>query len=188
MSVQEIILKVKEQMAERGARTVRGLGRVFNAVGASPCRKVEVQEFFVGLNECGVKLTKEETNVLLSHFDTEQDGHVNFDEFLTAIRGRMCPARQEVVDIVFSKFNADGSDKVTASDLRVCYSVEAHPKVVSGEITEDEAFLEFLANFGDKNNDGKITKTEWDDFYAAVSSAIDNDDHFVQLMKQAWKL
>ena len=32
-----------------------------------------------------------------------------------------------------------------------------HPKVISGEITEDEAFLEFLANFGDKNNDGKIT-------------------------------
>lgn len=93
-----------------------------------------------------------------------------------------------MVDLAFQKFDADGSGFITSADLRVCYSVEAHPKVVSGEITEDEAFLEFLANFGDKNNDGKITKTEWNDYYAAVSSSIDNDDHFVELMKNAWKL
>jgi len=49
-------------------------------------------------------------------------------------------------------------------------------------------FLGFLANFGDKNKDGRITKDEWNDYYAAVSSSIDNDDHFVQLMKTAWKL
>jgi hypothetical protein len=45
-----------------------------------------------------------------------------------------------------------------------------------------------LANFGDKNGDGKISKKEWCDYYAAVSSSIDNDDHFVQLMKAAWKI
>ena len=54
-----------------------------------------------------------------------------------------------------------------------------HPKVISGDITEDEAFLEFLANFGDKNNDGTITKEEWNDYYAAVSASIDGDEHFV---------
>ena len=55
-------------------------------------------------------------------------------------------------------------------------------------MTEDEVFLEFLQSFGDKNNDGKITQEEWLEYYAAVSSSIDNDDHFVQLMKAAWKL
>lgn len=100
----------------------------------------------------------------------------------------MNEGRQAVVDAAFCKFDLDGSGVVTASDLRVVYSCNAHPKVISGEITEDEAYLEFLANFGDKNNDGKITQTEWNDYYAAVSSSIDNDDHFVELMKTAWKL
>ena len=63
-----------------------------------------------------------------------------------------------------------------------------HPKVISGEITEDEAFLEFLANFGDKNNDGKITNVEWNDYYSAVSSSIEKDEHFVQLVSNAWRL
>ena len=55
-------------------------------------------------------------------------------------------------------------------------------------MTEDEVFLEFLAHFGDRNRDGKIQRDEWNDYYAAVSASIDNDDHFVQLMCTAWKL
>jgi hypothetical protein len=73
----------------------------------------------------------------------------------------------------------DGSGYITASDLKVVYNVNMHPKVISGDITEDEAFLEFLANFGDKNNDGNITKEEWNDYYAAVSASIDGDEQFV---------
>jgi len=61
-----------------------------------------------------------------------------------------------------------------------------HPKVQSGEQTEDEVFLEFLQNFGDRNRDGKVSRQEWNEYYAAVSSSIDNDNHFVQLMKAAW--
>ena len=151
-------------------------------------RKIDAQEFFYGLNESGCNLTKEETDALLAHFDTDGDGNVNFDEFLVGIRGQLNETRQAVVDEAFVKFDLDGSGYITAADLRPIYSVSMHPKVVSGEITEDEAFLEFLANFGDKNNDGKITKTEWNDYYAAVSSNIDNDEHFTTLMKNAWKL
>jgi hypothetical protein len=90
--------------------------------------------------------------------------------------------------MAYAKFDCDGSGCVDASDLKGVYNANFHPKVISGEMTEDEVFLEFLANFGDANGDGKITKPEWNDYYAAVSSSIDNDDHFTQLMKAAWKL
>ena len=58
----------------------------------------------------------------------------------------------------------------------------------TGEITEDEAFLEFLANFADADNSGSISAGEWTDYYAAVSSSIDNDQHFCDLMTQSWNL
>ena len=72
--------------------------------------------------------------------------------------------------------------------MKVVYNSQLHPKVTSGEITEDEAFLEFLSNFGDKNNDGKIANIEWNDYYSAVSSSIEKDEHFVQLLSNAWRL
>tara|TARA_B110000503_G_C6888101_1_gene305570 strand:+ start:209 stop:490 length:282 start_codon:yes stop_codon:yes gene_type:complete len=93
-----------------------------------------------------------------------------------------------MVDKAFLKFDADGNGRIEAADLKGVYNTTHHPKVISGEMTEDEVFLEFLQNFGDKNKDGRVDRQEWNDYYAAVSSSVDNDDHFVQLMKQAWGL
>jgi|TARA_B110000285_G_scaffold183433_1_gene207600 Ca2+-binding EF-hand superfamily protein len=93
-----------------------------------------------------------------------------------------------MVDKAFLKFDNDGNGTIEAADLKGVYSANMHPKVISGEMTEDEVFLQFLANFGDKNGDGKVDRKEWNDYYAAVSSSVDNDDHFVQLMKAAWKI
>jgi Ca2+-binding EF-hand superfamily protein len=148
------ISKVKDQMNARGAKTLRGLGRVFNSFDKDGNRKVDAQEFFVGINECGCNLTKEETNALLAHFDTDADGNVNLDEFLLCLRGKMNAQRESAVRDAFCKFDLDNCGYICAADLKASYACAAHPKVISGEITEDEAFLEFLANFGDKNNDG----------------------------------
>ena len=93
-----------------------------------------------------------------------------------------------MVDKAFLKFDRDGSGCIEASDLKGVYNCTFHPKVVSGEMSEDQVFMEFLANFGDKNKDGKIQRSEWNDYYSAVSASIDNDEHFVQLMKTASKL
>ena len=107
----------------------------------------------------------------MQYFDTDGDGNINFDEFLVGIRVSLtsyCP--------------------MEAADLKGVYNCSFHPKVISGEMTEDQVFLEFLANFGDRNKDGRISRQEWNDYYSAVSASIDNDDHFFQLMKTAWKL
>ena len=71
--------------------------------------------------------------------------------------------------------------------LRSIFNCSKHPKVVSGEMSEEQVFSNFLKNFNDYGN-GKLDRKEWDDYYSAVSFSIDNDDHFVLLMKCAWNL
>jgi Ca2+-binding EF-hand superfamily protein len=93
-----------------------------------------------------------------------------------------------LIDKAFLKFDRDGSGAIEAVDLRGVYNCNFHPKVQSGEMTEDQALIEFLSNFNDRNRDGKISKDEWDEYYAAISSSVDNDEHFIQLMKTAWTL
>ena len=96
--------------------------------------------------------------------------------------------RCDVVAASFAKFDTESCGSIKASDLRVVCNVTSHPRVVSGDITEDEAFLEFLTNFGDKNNNGRITVTEWMDYYAAISSVVQADEHFCNLMNSTWRL
>jgi hypothetical protein len=63
-----------------------------------------------------------------------------------------------------------------------------HPKVRAGVWTEEQAFTDLLSHFNDRNRDGRISRAEWNEYYAAVSAGVQQDDHFVQLMKAAWQL
>jgi hypothetical protein len=151
-------------------------------------RKVDKEEFYWGLKDNGTEISKRESEILLDFLDTDNDGTVNFDEFLKGIRGAPNARRQAFVDKAFLKFDKDGNGTITSADLAGVYNCDNHPKVQSGEMTPDEVFTGFLAQFGDKNGDGMISRNEWNDYYAAISSNIDNDDHFCSLMRNAWKL
>ena len=184
-----ILDKVKAALKRRGSKTIAGLGRTFRALDSfDGNRKVDAQEFYIGLQENGVEITQAEASALLTFFDKDGDGHVNFDEFLVGIRGQLNAKRQAIVDKAFLKFDKDGSGQIDRNDLHGIYDVSMHPKFQNGEMTEEEIFGEFLSNFGDKNGDGLISREEWNEYYAAISSNIDNDDHFVLLMRNAWKL
>lgn len=124
----------------------------------------------------------------MSLLDTDKNGSINFDEFLVGIRGRLNARRQAIVDKAFLKFDKDGSGTISAIDLRGTYNATLHPKVQNGTMSEDDVFRQFLQSFGDINKDGIISRTEWNDYYSAVSASIDNDDHFVELMRAAWRL
>ena len=124
----------------------------------------------------------------MTYLDKNDDGYVSFDEFLVGIRGKPNVRRQTYIDKAYFKFDKDGDGRITASDLRGVFNCSNHPKVISGEMCEEEVFIEFLENFGDRNRDGMISKEEWNDYYSAVSANIENDEHFVDLMKTCWKL
>ena len=82
-----VLIKVREQILSRGAKTIRQLGRTFRALDSfDGNNKVDRNEFLVGLKENGVQITKEEANLLLDYIDTNKDGSVSFDEFLVAMR------------------------------------------------------------------------------------------------------
>jgi Ca2+-binding EF-hand superfamily protein len=107
---------------------------------------------------------------------------------MTGIRGKPNSRRQAIIDKAFLKFDKEGNGVVDVTDLRAVFNCLKHPKIVNGEMTEDQVFGLFLKNFNDYNGDGKIDRKEWNDYYSAVSYSIDNDDHFVILMKTAWNL
>ncbi len=69
---------------------------------------------------------------------------------------------------------------------RAVFNPMNHPKVISGEFTVHEAFDDFIKNFNDRTGLGKIERIEWDDYYSAVSYQMDNDDHFINLIKKCW--
>ena len=82
-----VLERVRSQLQARGAKTIRGLGRTFrNFDSFDGNRKIDAEEFYSGLCEIQIQVSRAEATSLMALFDTDGDGHVNFDEFLVGVR------------------------------------------------------------------------------------------------------
>lgn len=68
----------------------------------------------------------------------------------------MSQAREAVIAAAFAKLDRSGDGVVTVDDLRGVYRGCAHPKVRSGEWTEEEVLRRFLDNFDSSEKDGQV--------------------------------
>lgn len=126
--------------------------------------------------------------MLLDFLDTSRDGYINFSEFLVGIRGQPNEARQAVIKQAFDKFDTYSRGVVVASELEQSFCANDHPGIKEGTCTINDVFIQFLATFGDKFNDGTIAWEDWCDHYAAVSAQVQSDDVFCSLMRTTWQL
>ena len=175
-------------MKARGAESIGALGRAFKVMDDSGNRKLSKDELYYGLTDYGCQIDKAQSNALFTLFDKNGDGHLNFDEFLVGLRGEMNQTRKDVCDKAYAKMDSDGNGHVTMEDVRKTYNVDSHPKFQSGEMTADQIFGTFMGRMGDADGDGQITKPEWYDYYNGISASVDNDEEFVLILTNAWKL
>ncbi|CAG0887514.1 unnamed protein product [Cyprideis torosa] len=181
--------KLRLQLLARGSSGILGFGRVFRRMDDDTNKTLNEEEFAKGIKESGVDLTNEEQKEIFSRFDKDGSGGINFDEFLVGIRPPLSKSRLTVIDMAFKKMDATGDGVVTVDDLRKTYSVKSNPQYLSGEKSEDEILLKFLAKFEENGSvDGKVTKQEFTDYYAGISASIDTDAYFDLMMRTAWKL
>lgn len=179
--------KVKDQILKRGSKLAI-LGKTFRSSQSYDGNtKINVDDFLFSFKELGIVLANDEIESLLAFLDKDNDKMINFDEFLLAIRGRPNQRRQAIIDKAFLKFDTDGTGIIKVTDIREVFNCIKHPKVVCGELSEDQVFAQFLKHFNDYG-EGTIERKEWNDYYSVLSSSIDNDDYFVLLMKTAWNL
>ena len=80
--------------------------------------------------------------------------------------------------------------------MKRVYNAKQHPDVLSGKSSEDEILCDFLDTFeahyvelhGSKTKDRRIELNEWLEYYNHVSSNIDSDDYFEQMIVKAYGL
>ena len=93
-----------------------------------------------------------------------------------------------MVDRAFEILDKDGSGQISVKDIKHLYDVTKHKDFIEGTKTKEEVIEEFLDSFdGAKgNNDGVITKKEWDDYYTDLSMSLPTDEYFIQMMESVW--
>jgi len=184
-----LVDKVRLTCVSRGVLGIRSLGRMFKIMDDNGDKKLDKYEFGKGFREFGCELTKEEVAELFTIFDRNGSGFVDFEDMLCTLRQPMRQCRKDLVLKAFQKFDKDNTGKITISDLRGVYTAKYHPKFISGKMTEDEVFGEFLQTFTQSTK--PVKEVKWEEFfnyYHGISCSIDLDVYFDVMMRQAWKL
>ncbi|XP_011822801.1 PREDICTED: calcyphosin isoform X1 [Mandrillus leucophaeus] len=180
--------KLRAQCLSRGASGIQGLARFFRQLDRDGSRSLDADEFGRGLAKLGLVLDQTEAEGVCRRWDRDGSGTLDLEEFLRALRPPMSQAREAVIAAAFAKLDRSGDGVVTVDDLRGVYSGRAHPKVRSGEWTEDEVLRRFLDNFDSSEKDGQVTLAEFQDYYSGVSASMNTDEEFVAMMTSAWQL
>ena len=102
--------------------------------------------------------------------------------------------RKEIVLKAFDKLDLDKSGKIELSEIKSLYNVKNHKDVLSGKKTEEDLYNEFIETFEMHHNlkkgfkEKRVSKEEFLEYYNNISMSIDDDDLFINLISNAWKL
>ncbi|KAK7797405.1 hypothetical protein U0070_025928 [Myodes glareolus] len=187
-TVNATIERLRAQCLSRGASGIQDLARFFRRLDKDGSRSLDAEELRQGLGQLGLDVGEAEAEALCKRWDRDGSGTLDLEEFLQALQPPMSQAREAVIAAAFAKLDQTGDGVVTVDDLRGVYSGRAHPKVRSGEWTEDEALHQFLDNFDTFEKDGQVTLAEFQDYYRGLSASVDTDSEFVAMVSNAWRL
>jgi Ca2+-binding EF-hand superfamily protein len=88
----------------------------------------------------------------------------------------------------FVKMDANKHGAITFGDVRKFYNVHKHPKVRSGECTEDEIVKMFLDSFDVTVVKGELTFREFEEYYEGLSIGVESDEDFCNILRNAWNV
>ena len=188
------IEKFREEIKKRGGRGIIGLARNFKIFDDNNNKTLDQNEFMKALKDYKVNLSPNEMKELFDLFDRDGSGTIDYDEFLRQVRGEMNDKRKQIVLQAFDKLDLDKSGIIDLSEVKALYNAKNHKDVLSGRKTEEDVYGEFIETFETHHNikkgvrDRRVTKEEFIEYYNNISMNIDDDDYFIEMMKNAWKL
>ena len=184
----------REEIKKRGGRGIIGLARQFKLFDQNNNKTLDYNEFSKAIKELKIELNDNEIKELFSKFDIDNSNNINYDEFLSQLRGEMNEKRKEIVLKAFDKLDLDKSGKVEYNEIKSLYNVKNHKDVLSGKKTEEDIYNEFIETFEIHHNlkkgyrDRRVSKEEFLEYYNNISMSIDDDELFIAIISNAWKL
>ncbi len=127
--------------------------------------------------------------ILFKAFDMDGSGGVNFDEFIVTVRGPMNNRRKQMVTLAFNQLDKNKNGEIEPDDIITSYEAAQHHDALAGKRTANDVLREFLDTFDVGGvKDGKVTREEFENYYANISASIDDDDYFELMIRNAWHI
>ena len=150
----EIAARKDADEVDPDERRLQDLRRAFELFDTDGSGTISPHELARVMRSLGQNPTKQEINEMMSGFDENSDGEIDFDEFLTLYAGSMNSADdEEFIAWAFEAFDKDSSGKLSADEIRDVI------RCMGDELTEEE--VAEIMDRGDTDGDGLLSFQEF---------------------------
>lgn len=140
-------------------------------------------------------MTEEEQHKLFQIFDNSGDGLISFNEFLTAIVGKISANRKRLVQEAFNKLDSNGNGTLELQEVKDKFDPTRHPDVIHGIRSAEgvrssffEMFTKFQSAAKGFTGDRSVTLDEFIEYHQYFNNAFETDQAFKNFLVGVWNM
>ncbi|XP_053386882.1 calcyphosin-like protein [Mercenaria mercenaria] len=189
--VEDLIEMIRNRCLLNNVGGIKYLSVLFRSMDTDFDKRLSYRELNEGMKSFGLEIVKDDFKMLFDAFDKDKDKQIDFLELVAKLRPPMTKRRVDVINQAFDSLDVNKDGILSIDDLKIVYLTNAkrHPKFLSGEWTEEQVLRNFLDSIDTPGNpDGNVTREEFMNYYAGVSSTVDDDSYFDLMMRACYGL
>ncbi|XP_038636820.1 calcyphosin-2 isoform X1 [Scyliorhinus canicula] len=178
---------LKEKLQKRGVCTMTGLVKYFHQhdqCGSGVLQKIQLKQ---GLKDFHLELPNQDFESIWLILDQDGDDEVDYYQFIRVVIGEMNEFRKAFVRKAYMKLDPNKTGSISVNDISKFYSGRKHPKVFSGECSEQQVRAAFMDTLQESCTSSKeVTYCEFETYYEGLSLGIANDEDFANVIRNSW--
>ena len=179
---QFIVDKILKGCAKKGWIGLRNLKTYLRSISPHDCDIIDKNSFKYYLDQQGIRLDFSEVTEICEIFDKNKNDHINFIEFLNAIR-YVTESRMQQIDEFFNQVKDREKNCVLFSKLNRIADTRFHPEVMRYQKSASQIRMEYEKYWDRLKIDDTISEEQFKQFFYDVSSVVENDRDFTQILK-----
>ena len=179
---QYIVDKILKGCCKKGWIGLRSLKAYLRSISPHDCDIIDKNSFKYYLDKQGIRLDFNEVNEICEKFDLNKNDHINFVDFLNKIR-YITEFRINQIDEFFSQVKEKEKNCVLFSKLNRIADMRFHPECMRYQKSANQIRMEYEKYWDKFKIDDIISEEHFKQFFYDISSVVENDRDFTQILK-----
>lgn len=193
---------IGDQIADRAVEVYMNLTSELKKRGQYTQGLVTTQDLYDAFLAFNIEIHSEDLNIVWQTLDLDSMGLIHYYRIMQAYCSCMNIPRHKSFRALIQKLDTLKTGYVQISDIYKYYKADRHPRVRSGDFTQNEMFEKFLSSFQlinpmqhedfyrlSTSTDTKsqlISYEQLEQYYNGVSITVKSDAHFCSILKNSW--
>ena len=158
--------------------------------GSNENNQLTIDTLFTAFKSIGINIQQNDLDNFFNLLDFSGTGKISLDDIINTIADPVLDHRKYYIVNKFAKFDTEKKGEVLISLLKEKYNPKGHPDVVTGKISEEEAFKQFCYTLdiycGIRNIKDFINYKQFLEYYNGISSSILDENYFIDILNGVW--